>query len=78
MGANTGLLDVCDLGPALSEAMTRGKDLLQTLREYEAQMIPRGRAQVLQSRAAGNADDTPDISGGRLDEQKAREDGATA
>lgn len=55
-GANTAILDACDLGKLLIEAQKGSRPLDSVLAPYVAKMIPRGRETVLSSRAAGNAD----------------------
>lgn len=65
MGANTAIIDACDLGRRLGKAAQEGSDLNETLKKYEEVMIPRGRDKVLQSRATGDSDVSSEIAGGR-------------
>ena len=58
MGANTAILDACDLGMALTAGMRDGRDLQWIMKTYEEKMIPRGRTKVLESRATGESTDT--------------------
>lgn len=57
IGANTAILDACDLGSLIGEEVRlkgmNGADLASVLHEYHALMSPRGREAVLSSRAAG-------------------------
>jgi 2-polyprenyl-6-methoxyphenol hydroxylase-like FAD-dependent oxidoreductase len=55
-GANTAILDACDLGKLLIKARAEAREPTSVLAPYMAKMIPRGREAVLASRAAGNAD----------------------
>jgi 2-polyprenyl-6-methoxyphenol hydroxylase-like FAD-dependent oxidoreductase len=55
-GANTAILDACDLGKLLIEARAEARDLTSAIAPYNAKMIPRGKEAVLASRAAGDAD----------------------
>jgi 2-polyprenyl-6-methoxyphenol hydroxylase-like FAD-dependent oxidoreductase len=55
-GANTAILDACDLGKLLIEAQKESRPFESVVAPYTAKMIPRGREAVLSSRAAGNAD----------------------
>ena len=55
-GANTAILDACDLGRLLIEAQRESRPRDSVVAPYVAKMIPRGREAVLSSRAAGNAD----------------------
>lgn len=66
MGANTGLLDACDLGEGLIKGVQTKDDLQWVLQVYEEKMIPRGRQKVLESRETGDSDDAHEISGGRI------------
>ena len=72
MGANTALLDTCELAEAISTAIKNGSDIDQTLRAYEENMIPRGRKKVLESREIAESEESFDVSGGRLDALKER------
>ena len=69
MGANTALLDVCDLGRCIIAAHARGEDLSTAIPPYEKTMIPRGRQAVLESRAAGESDAAEALSGDRMNEK---------
>ena len=51
-GANTAIRDAADLGRALVRQRKSGVALDRVLREYEEVAVPRGREQVLASRAA--------------------------
>ena len=55
-GANTAILDACDLGKLLIEARAEASDSTSVVAPFAAKMIPHGREAVLASRAAGNAD----------------------
>jgi 2-polyprenyl-6-methoxyphenol hydroxylase-like FAD-dependent oxidoreductase len=55
-GANTAIMDACDLGRLLIEAQTESRSFQSVIAPYVAKMIPRGREAVLSSRAAGDAD----------------------
>ena len=55
-GANTAILDACDLGKLLIKARAEASEPISIVAPYVAKMIPRGREAVLASRAAGNAD----------------------
>jgi 2-polyprenyl-6-methoxyphenol hydroxylase-like FAD-dependent oxidoreductase len=55
-GANTAILDACDLGKLLIEAKAESRGFQSVVAPYVAKMIPRGREAVISSRAAGNAD----------------------
>lgn len=70
MGANTAIMDVCDLARGIIEGIRIGQELNWVLKAYESKMIPRGRMKVLESRATGESDDAFEVSGGRL--QRAR------
>ena len=52
-GANTAMLDACDLGKLLVSAWRDKEDSASVLHSYHEVMVPRGRAAVLSSRAAG-------------------------
>ncbi|EXJ74309.1 uncharacterized protein A1O5_02605 [Cladophialophora psammophila CBS 110553] len=71
MGANTALLDACDLGEGLIKGIQEKEDLQWVLQLYEQIMIPRGRNKVLESRATADSDDAREIAGGRIDEAQA-------
>jgi len=66
MGANTAILDVCDLAEGIIRGIQGREDLSWVLRAYEGMMIPRGRLKVLESRATGDSDDALEVAGGRL------------
>ncbi|MCJ1397172.1 hypothetical protein MMC11_000364 [Xylographa trunciseda] len=55
-GANTALLDACDLARLLIASWEEGRDLAGVLHEYHRLMLPRGKENVLSSRAAGEED----------------------
>lgn len=55
-GANTALLDACDLGKLLTKARAESRDLGGVIAPYVAKMVPRGSEAVLSSRAAGSAE----------------------
>lgn len=65
MGANTAILDACELGENLIKGIQTEEDLHWVLQTYERNMIPRGRLTVLESRDTANSDDAQEISGGR-------------
>jgi hypothetical protein len=71
MGANTALLDVCDLAEGIIDGIEASNSVNEVLRMYEKCMIPRGRRKVLESRATAESESNFDISGGRLDKQSA-------
>jgi hypothetical protein len=77
MGANIALRDACDLGEAIV-AGVNGVCIEGMVRLYERTMIPRGRAQVLESRAVGESDAAYDLSGGRLEKELQRVAGVQA
>ncbi|KAK5048000.1 hypothetical protein LTR84_006190 [Exophiala bonariae] len=55
-GANSAIQDACDLGRILAQQKINHKeDFEQAIREYEKLMLPRGRRNVLQSRAVGES-----------------------
>lgn len=66
MGANTAILDACDLGVNLITGIRAEDDLHWVLQTYERAMIPRGRLKALESRETANSDDAQEISGGRV------------
>lgn len=66
MGANTALLDACDLGRSLIAAHAQGEDLSSAISAYEKTMVSRGRRAVLASRAAGESGAAEALSGDRL------------
>jgi 2-polyprenyl-6-methoxyphenol hydroxylase-like FAD-dependent oxidoreductase len=70
MGANTALLDVCDLAKAIISGAKDWSNIDTLLREYEKTMVPRGRTKVLESREIAESDESFDVSGGRLGEVK--------
>lgn len=73
MGANTALLDVCDLAKTIISGTQDWSNIDSLLRDYEKTMIPRGRTKVLESREIAESDASFDVSGGRLDESKSNE-----
>lgn len=52
-GVNTAILDACDMGTLLLQAHKEGHDFSSVVDTYLQRMIPRGRENVLSSRAAG-------------------------
>ncbi len=70
MGANTAVLDACDLAQHIIQGIGDGRETSAILRAYEEQMIPRGRTKVLESRADAESDSNFDVSGGRLERMK--------
>ncbi|PVH94782.1 FAD/NAD(P)-binding domain-containing protein [Periconia macrospinosa] len=52
-GANTAILDACDLGDLIVRAHQAGTDFASVVGKYLEIMVPRGREMVLSSRAAG-------------------------
>lgn len=66
MGANSALLDACNLGEGLLRGIEAREDLQWVLQKYEEVMIPRGRQRVLEARETGNSTDASQIAGGRL------------
>lgn len=55
-GANSAIQDACDLGRILGQRhLEHKRDFKQAIREYERVMLPRGRKNVLQSRAVGES-----------------------
>lgn len=73
MGANTALLDVCDLAEAIVAGAEDWSNIDVRLREYEKKMIPRGRTKVLESRGIAESDESFDVSGGRLEQFKSND-----
>ena len=70
MGANTALLDACDLARGIVQGIKDRAEIDDVLRTYEATMIPRGRAKVLDARQTAESTESSDISGGRLQQAK--------
>ena len=66
MGANTALTAAVDLAEAIIDGVKHEKEIEVVLRTYEEVMIPRGRSQVLGSRAVAESDTQHDVSGERL------------
>ena len=66
MGANTALIDACDLGKGIIDCFAKDDDLRLTLRQYGKDMVPRGRQIVLESRATGESMDAKEVAGGRM------------
>ena len=66
MGANTALLDACDLGRAIIRGVQSREEVKAILKRYEKIMIPRGRGHVLDSRATAEGSDATELAGGRL------------
>lgn len=66
MGANTAIIDACDLGRGIIEGVSRGGDIVEVLQKYAEIMVPRGRTKVLESRATGESQDSREVAGGRI------------
>ena len=66
MGANTAIIDACELGRSIAEAVRTGGDMLEMLRKYAEIMVPRGRTTVLESRATGESMNAREVAGGRI------------
>ena len=64
MGANTAIIDACELGLAIVEGING--NLVEVLRRYQDIMVPRGRQMVLESRATAESEDSREIAGGRM------------
>ncbi|KAF9738541.1 hypothetical protein PMIN06_001703 [Paraphaeosphaeria minitans] len=74
-GANTAILDACDLGKLLIKARAESRGYLSTIAPYLARMIPRGREAVLASRAAGDEDgDDPAVYLTKFKREKQQDD----
>ena len=58
-GANTAILDACDLGRLLVKSWEEKRDPASVLHSYHEVMIPRGQENVLSSRAAGEGVEDP-------------------
>lgn len=67
MGANTALLDACDLAEAIIEGVSNQRSVGTVLSAYEKIMIPRGRDHVTMSHEVGEGSDAVALSGGRID-----------
>lgn len=67
MGANTALLDTCDLAEAIIEGVRNQQSVDAVLSTYEKIMIPRGRDHVTMSHNVGEGFDAVALAGGRLD-----------
>ena len=65
-GANTAVQDACDLGRLIARGVEEGHELEWVLHEYEKTMIPRGKKNVLASRAVGDAGDLMSMVEGRV------------
>lgn len=66
-GANSAIQDACDLGRILGrKSREHGSDLRLAIREYEKLMLPRGRKNVLQSRAVGKSGNLMSMVEGRV------------
>ena len=48
MGANTAIVDACDLGELIIDVAGSGKDIASMISEYQTVMVPRGRERVLE------------------------------
>lgn len=55
-GANTAILDACDLGKLPGDAQSESREFWKVIAHYVGKMLIRGREAVLASKAAGNAD----------------------
>ncbi len=66
MGANTAIVDACELGKGIIEGFAKKEKLVGVLRRYEEIMVPRGRQMVLESRATGESMDAKEVAGGRI------------
>ena len=73
MGANTALLDVCDLAKAIISGAKDWSQIDVLLRDYEKRMVPRGRTKVLESREIAESEESFDVSGGRLEQLKSND-----
>lgn len=58
-GANTAIIDACDLGKALIQAHRNGDDFASVVPAYNQIMCPKGRERVLASRKAGEDSEDP-------------------
>lgn len=67
MGANTALLDACDLAKAIIEGTRHCSSVDSVLQAYEKIMIPRGREHALASHAVGEGTGVRELAGGRLE-----------
>ena len=65
-GANTAAQDACDLGRLIATGVKERQELDWVLHEYENKMLPRGRKNVLASRAVGEAGDLMGMVEGRV------------
>ena len=65
-GANTAAQDACDLGRLIGQGVRDGQELDWVLQEYERLMLPRGKKNVLASRAVGDAGDLMSMVEGRV------------
>ncbi|OQU99447.1 FAD binding domain-containing protein [Cladophialophora immunda] len=68
MGANTALMDACDLAKAIIEGVRNSSSVDSVLQAYERVMIPRGREHALASHAVGEGAVASELAGGRLEE----------
>ncbi|KIW80686.1 hypothetical protein Z517_07302 [Fonsecaea pedrosoi CBS 271.37] len=68
MGANTALLDACDLARAIIHGVRTASSVDSVLQAYERVMVPRGREHVLASHAVGEGAVASELAGGRLEE----------
>ena len=57
LGANTAMLDSCDMGRLLVKAKQDGRDFSSVVPAYKDIMVPRGRDAVLRSRESGVGDE---------------------
>lgn len=66
MGANTAIIDACELGRGIIDVVRIGGDTVEMLRSYTKIMASRGRKEVLESRATGESLDAREVAGGRI------------
>jgi 2-polyprenyl-6-methoxyphenol hydroxylase-like FAD-dependent oxidoreductase len=65
-GANTAVQDACDLGRLIAQGVKEGQEMDWLLHEYENKMLPRGKKNVLASRAVGDIGDLTAMVEGRI------------
>ncbi len=65
-GANTAVQDACDLGRLIAEGVRQKQEVDWVLHVYEKKMLPRGRKNVLASRAVGDEGDLMNMVEGRV------------
>lgn len=66
MGANTAIIDACDLGRAIIDGVKNSAPISSILKDYEHVAIDRGRQKVLESRQTAESGSGADMAGGRL------------